>query len=833
MAQELVQEKDTHPVIQPSAPRSAARGFESIAKVLGGIAERSTAKAGDYASEASKTNLLQTKSMLDDISSKSKLEMLRSPEHASAIAKNAEQTAEKIKSVARLNRQDRVNLDLAAKDTVRDLSFKAQEKSIQMTNEAAKYSTLSAFNSTLKDISNTIFTNPESAEKTIQAQYESLSGQVRSGILTAVEAANLHKQLEHEVDRAAIILQGYKNENLTASDVNALHAASPNPQPFSNSNLPMAHDTTFHADNHLSYLNTQDIKSKWATGNYVAPQQLTGVKKTDTLQSLLIYKNGTSQAAGDIFSGVSWNTLKKRLDVLKKTNRLSTEQEGYKDRLNNYIVGIEKDNQYATYISQTPAGARAYLDYAEQQGVINGHAYFGDENQVATQRHLAASDNLNNLVSTINAIGIGTDTPDAYRQPVPIQYVAPVLEAFNAGGNVNAAINNIAQFNRQNRAYMANGVPDARKSMVIYETGQLFGRTENGFLLDFWHSQQDGPSINESANTSEPKFRQLQSDATGLSDKKLVDKINPRLAEINNYLQRQEGGGALVSSSTDKALRYVKFMAAKNGDVNFQHANDYIQTYADNMKKAYSVDSGFNYVMDSNVVPLDTAQKELLSAHAISETRKKLRRTMSDSQIDEYFSSNPPTVVTNALGRVQVINPAGNLISDGEGHAAFNEMYSEGVWRAAEHDEDARDYMAFSGKSNVFMRRDLGKAASRASGYFASTRLPEPIKPVEEGNIDVDHLPKVFNEKGEYHTVRTITIEEDGKTILIPTVVNGHVISHVAAIKHFHKTGEHLGKFGSEEEAQKYDKQLHERHGWTPGGTVNPTEPSSFSEENK
>lgn len=687
MTQELAQIKEANPILQPSAVHSKARGYENIAKVLGNIAERSIEKVTDYATEASKTNLLQTKSMLDDVSAKSKLEMLKNPEHADIIAKNAEQTTNKIKSIAKLNRQDRVNLDLAAKDINRDLTFKAQEKSIQMTNEAAKYSILSAFNGTLRDISTSLYTNPEAAEKTIEAQYQALAGQVRAGILTAVEAANLHKQLEHELDRASIILEGYRQENLSASDVNALHAASPEAsQPFSNSNLPMAHDTMIHADNHLTHLTNEDIKSKWAQGGYVAPLQLAGVKKLETLQTLLRYKAGTAQATGDIQSGMSWNLLKKRLDLLQKTDRLNTEQTGYKDRLNNYMVGIERDNQYANYVSNSPAGAQAYLDYTRQHAIINQHQYFGDEKQIAEQRHQAGLENLNNLVSKLDAVGIGADVPDQYRTAVPLQYVQPILDAFSAGANPNQAINNIAIFNPKNRAILANSTPDPRKALTIYETGQLIGKADQGFLSDLWHSQQDN-SLSSFNNGKETKSKFLQQDKSGKTASYIRDEVNARLIKINQYLGAQALSRPILDGFTDKALRYINYVAEKNADPRFDHLNDYIKTYTDNMLRAYDIKSSNNYILDRNVIPLDEAQMSLLARHAIADVHDKLREYMNEAQVIDYMSKNQLRVVNSTQGRIAVINGAGQLIPDKNGHPAFYEMYTEGILRLAEHDK--------------------------------------------------------------------------------------------------------------------------------------------------
>jgi len=58
--------------------------------------------------------------MLQDIESQSKIEMFRNPEHAQAIAKNAQGAVDKIKVTARLNRNDRLNLNSMADNTAVD-----------------------------------------------------------------------------------------------------------------------------------------------------------------------------------------------------------------------------------------------------------------------------------------------------------------------------------------------------------------------------------------------------------------------------------------------------------------------------------------------------------------------------------------------------------------------------------------------------------------------------------------------------------------------------------------------------------------------------------------
>lgn len=82
---------------------------------------------------------------------------------------------------------------------------------------------------------------------------------------------------------------------------------------------------------------------------------------------------------------------------------------------------------------------------------------------------------------------------------------------------------------------------------------------------------------------------------------------------------------------------------------------------------------------------------------------------------------------------------------------------------------------------------------------------------IESGNIDVTKRPKVKNPDGTISTVRTITIGTDKGFVNIPTVVNDRVISESEAVEHFKKTKQHLGIYGSLEQALEAAKSLHEQ----------------------
>ena len=80
------------------------------------------------------------------------------------------------------------------------------------------------------------------------------------------------------------------------------------------------------------------------------------------------------------------------------------------------------------------------------------------------------------------------------------------------------------------------------------------------------------------------------------------------------------------------------------------------------------------------------------------------------------------------------------------------------------------------------------------------------------GNLPQNVTQEVRNPDGSVSTVRSMSFGTDEGEVLVPTVIDGRVVSDDEAIKHYYDTGQHLGIFSTPEAATSYAQGLHNRH---------------------
>jgi hypothetical protein len=135
-----------------------------------------------------------------------------------------------------------------------------------------------------------------------------------------------------------------------------------------------------------------------------------------------------------------------------------------------------------------------------------------------------------------------------------------------------------------------------------------------------------------------------------------------------------------------------------------------------------------------------------------------------------------------------------------------------------------------TGKSDfTLLRESLSKERETIKKYQSASpveveqvlrgkRIEPTLQPkgfLGKGNIDLDNLPVLKNKDGTESTISTITAEMDGKTYLLPSVIDGKRVSSDEAVASFKKTKKHLGVFETQKAADLYDEALHAKHGFT------------------
>jgi hypothetical protein len=212
-------------------------------------------------------------------------------------------------------------------------------------------------------------------------------------------------------------------------------------------------------------------------------------------------------------------------------------------------------------------------------------------------------------------------------------------------------------------------------------------------------------------------------------------------------------------------------------------------------------------------------------------TRAALAQRM-DSALANY---QDPTAVEDAIAQTRaILTEKGKSAGWGPEIAAqqiadqTSKMHVGVIGQMLDARQDRSAQQYFDKNKDQIVGTDRGpvvKALEAGSTLGEAQRVSDQIIAgkyapglVEAGNIDLTQRPHVKNADGSVSTVRSISIEEDGKAVLIPTVVDGKVVSDADAIAHYEKTGEHLGTFDSEASANAYAQRLHEGQARTLAG---------------
>lgn len=200
-------------------------------------------------------------------------------------------------------------------------------------------------------------------------------------------------------------------------------------------------------------------------------------------------------------------------------------------------------------------------------------------------------------------------------------------------------------------------------------------------------------------------------------------------------------------------------------------------------------------------------QQERLKSIAEQQKRDREADARNKRNAQEQADHAVAKDITDAKLQGFKVSPAANAQA-----AAITAAYKDKPWAAAlaganKYADEARTMAQWPIQEQ---QKVAAQAAKDVSAIGAKGVVATDVVPTEKGNIDILHRKAVPFEGG-IATVRSISIEEDGKEVLIPTVINGAVVSDEEAIAYYKKTGQHLGKFKTSQDADKYAEALHQQ----------------------
>lgn len=116
------------------------------------------------------------------------------------------------------------------------------------------------------------------------------------------------------------------------------------------------------------------------------------------------------------------------------------------------------------------------------------------------------------------------------------------------------------------------------------------------------------------------------------------------------------------------------------------------------------------------------------------------------------------------------------------------------------------------GKRGVRAGLKVARKGLKATGLKKGGLAVQRGGPLVPGTLGEDIRYRVKNRDGSTSTVRTMSFGTDDGEVLVPTVIDGRVVSDDEAVDHYYRTGEHFGIFRTPQEATEYAQALHKRH---------------------
>lgn len=658
MASELTQIKDEYPVLGNVTVNSGAEGFESFAKTLGSFAEKSENKAEDIASEQSNAMYINSVANAEQVKSNAHNRMLENPDSAPQIASQTATALEEIKNNAFVNKKDRGRLNAFISTTNDSVLEKATTTEVHQRQLQAAFTHYANWPDQLKAYQNALLNDHQQAETLKDAMTSSLRSLVDTGAITPVQAAHGLKTMRDVVGLAEDHYSMYGNPETSAQDYHTV-ASHPLNAGQDNTTAPINASTGWLIDYHNNDKTFQGVLADISQRKLPNPQAFDSLEPSQR-QHALMSMQGVQIADGMINSGEPYPAIVSKYKELNtKGETLSYSDQATKNALGNYIDQLKNGN-YLTVMSQTPTGNSIMQDFNQRNAAIQNSPIDND------QKSQMLLQNKNKMVDEAVAYGEGHHIPMI--QPIPQADVSVVQNAFEPGQDPSAVLSTLGQYNKSNRAYVANALHNPDQRMVVSGVSLSANNLPPQAMLDFVAANQKGRKylFNDSSYAGKEAVK----------DSTLMTRISTNLAPAmrivgTNYDPEQ--AQILQNSMLKTTLNYAKYLAQKDKTspdgadkpltISTSEWNNYVDQASRVYATAYQQQSGTNWIVNSQQLPqpLTNGQLDVLADHVVNEGYNRLMEGKDRAVFESARSRNPLHMVVSPTNDLQAVDGNGKI----------------------------------------------------------------------------------------------------------------------------------------------------------------------------
>lgn len=765
-ASRLSQYNEENPIIHEQTVRDTSQGKEEIAKTLGTTASVLSKYAENLGEQESNAMYAQTQAQLDTIKTNAKVDIIKNQGQAALITQKAAETYSSIVQQAVVNKSDRQKLGLTASNDLNDLRIDAARAEFGVHKNLARNEFYSSWPTLLQGIKQNIGNETEYNNR-VKSANQYLSSMAIIDALTPTQLGNAYKALHSVIQSAEQYMRAAADNTLTAKDYHRIKGGVISADNGTHMGEPVDHNTLHLYSSQSNDLTKATLEAELAAGGNGNPAAWAELTHSSVASDeMFSFAHGAHTVYSDLKAGVPLTQLANEYKRLEG-NIKSTDQKGRFAALKNVLT--DAGNGFISkLLANNPIWRDAEYQYNQVSAAIDKSA------QSPEQKAELHKTYFNDLIWKRASLMDAMHVPSELQHPLPQDFVEASKAAWANGKDTTPLLVHADQLSQQNKEYLA-----AEQDTPIHqEVTRIVANTKNGIIAGGLFSGNSRITEGDRSdwiigNQNNHSFSDLKI-KTEVGDQPIMQDIQDKIGDTLRFIANQSGGSNRGVALVQAATNYVKFLAQKNGDFTLNNKDEYVKKATSMINAAYPQMSGVNWKINPNDVPASKSEMDKLASHLIEQKQQEINQRYGTDRGMAMTAANSLTVMSTPTGHLVVVDAYGNKLNE----------------------------VRYNARMGHYVDHVNNKKEQESQGM------------ITPGNIDLNKREKVKNPDGSYSTVRTITIEQDGKTILLPTIINGKQVSNDEAIAHYKQTGEHMGIFKSEADANKYDERIHKEKGW-------------------